>query len=404
MTTYFEEDKYLLEEIFFRFDGASYRGRGTMTWKPDVGFHIEASLDRYGKPLPEKISLGGGSAIKAMDAPSILMKPHGYDKAIAPNVSSIDDLNILLNRHLSVDFDRVFFFLHSQPFKNTQKFAGSALYNIAKKPILPDVLRSETRINNDVIKYSSSRRAISHEASQKQTLSGHMITDDTLDLKWVLLPPHWTKRHCWQWAESVRYAISILLGQTAQLLQRETTVGPHRRIEQRKRMLAKSLWPLLPFADNHLLHKNDFVQLTEFFTRDSTEARICRKIFDQMAEASRQQTLEAAQLILSTILEAVLRTLYKTKKTRGFPKKYITQFRQQYLSQEWSQACDRALDVFADLRHRNAHPCWLTSESVNWTTESFEKDLNDMAFLSQFYGYMIKALAGLKGLQPTFKN
>ena len=397
MIDYCDETKYILEAIFLRYKDASYRGHGIMTWKPDVGFHIEASANKNGATKSQRITFGG-ETLEVI--PRILLKPQGCDRAIAFPSIPINPLDLFINKRISIQCGRVLFFQHSQPLpqKNT---IGAARYHLIKKPIFPDSLTTETCIAGRKIKSRFAREAIWHEDTKGLNLSGHMVTDNEFQLNWVISGKQWTKKDCWNWAEGAQYALSVLTGQTGEILQRENEFGSHKRTERRRRILAKSI-PFLLFPQNHLLSKTDFIQLSKFFSGESIKVHICRKIFNQIVDASQQRTLEGVQLLLSTILEGVLRTIYNTQKTTKFPKKYMTQFMNYYFSPIWDSTCDRALRVFNKMRHSTAHPIWITTNSKLWSNEQYEKELDDMAFLAEFYGYMIKALAGYKGLEPNF--
>lgn len=54
------------------------------------------------------------------------------------------------------------------------------------------------------------------------------------------------------------------------------------------------------------------------------------------------------------------------------------------------------------MRHRNAHPDWLSTIGGACSREEIEKATNDAIFLSRFYGYMIMALANFRVSQPLF--
>jgi hypothetical protein len=54
-----------------------------------------------------------------------------------------------------------------------------------------------------------------------------------------------------------------------------------------------------------------FLKLTEFFLCGDGNAETCWTIFCQMTDASRQQTRQGQELLLATVLEAILRSLYK---------------------------------------------------------------------------------------------
>jgi len=401
MKDYFDETKYILEAIFFRYKDASYRGHGIMTWQPDAGFHIEASVRRNGRAQPKKITFGGNT-IETI--PNILLRPQGCDRAIAFPFVPINPLDLFINKHLSAQCGRVLFFQHSQPFSQRKILRGSALYHLIKKPIFPDSLTTETCLAGHKIKSRVAREAIWYEDPKGLNLSGHMITDNEFQLNWVLSDNQWTKKDCWNWAEGAKYALSVLTGQAVAILQHESEFGPHKRMERRRRILAKSVFPFLLFPKEHLLSRSDFIELSKFFAIESKEVHICRKIFNQIVDASQQRTLEGAQLLLSTILEGVFRTIYNTQKTKKFPKKYMTKFMKDYFSPIWSSTCEKALKVFDKMRHSTAHPIWIITNSKLWSNEQYKRELDDMAFLAEFYGYMIKALAGYKGLEPNFIN
>ena len=234
-----------------------------------------------------------------------------------------------------------------------------------------------------------------------------MLDENLFEIKWSIPTKIKCKRDLWNWPECVRYALTFFLGETVQLLQREIKVGRIIRIERRKLTKSKSLFPFMPIHNTQLLNKDVLLQLIQYFYNQSAESNVCRKIINQIAEASRQKTLQGAQLLLTTILEAVLRSLnnqpFVPGDRKSFPrKKYLEDFKKKYFSSQWSDSCEKALNIFEDLRHKNAHPDWLTSETDNWTDEAFEEEIKSMSFLSQFYGYMIKALAGFKDLEPKF--
>lgn len=410
MKDYFDEREYIFEKIYFRYRQAYYKGRGVMTWKPNKGFHVEAFLDKNGSIPTKEIYLGGGYVLEQKDKSTIYLKPQAYNKAVIPDVPIKSNMHLFINNRLSITVDQVFFFLREAISNNTNLFSGSALYHLVKKPIFPDCFTSKTTINDQLpIEERTSRTAI---LNKNPSLWGYMKSEDTLKLNWLFPSSDWTKKDCWYFPEGARYALSILLGQNIQLLQQAMSIGPYTRIGKQKYKSAKKLKSyLLLVQNNQELRKKDFISLAKFFTkeRNSTKARICRNIFSQMVDASQQLTFEATQLLLGTIIEGVLRTLYNhpfiPKGKNTFNRNAcMTQFQKTYLSAEWCKACDKAMRIFKEIRHRNAHPDWIITPGGSLSPNMITKNIQDMAFLSQFYGYMIKALAGFLELKPNFKN
>ncbi|MDZ8070437.1 MAG: hypothetical protein RMY64_33320 [Nostoc sp. DedQUE08] len=82
--------------------------------------------------------------------------------------------------------------------------------------------------------------------------------------------------------------------------------------------------------------------MTEFFIRDTSKAEVCRRIFWQLVEVSNQHSQQAQELLLSTILEASLRSidgrLFTAKKDKSWNVgKGLENFFNAYLaSDEWT--------------------------------------------------------------------
>jgi hypothetical protein len=127
-----------------------------------------------------------------------------------------------------------------------------------------------------------------------------------------------------------------------------------------------------------------------------------------MADAARQETTQGHELFLSTILEAIFRTINNRPFIAGGHygredrEKDMASFQQKFLAAKWDLACKKALELHARLRHRNAHPDWLTTPSGALSKKELKESTKDLIFLSRFYGYMILALAGFKDLEPLF--
>jgi hypothetical protein len=377
-----------------------------MTWKPDDGFHIEAFLERQGAPPPKKIELGKVGVIRKSDVCSIRMKPRNFDWAIAPNSVLIDRLDLLDENRLSMNLSCVILSASSRIGNDRPNWSGSALYETKSRLVLPDSVHREVWINDQKVESGFEASGIWCEDGQKQRTVGRLIDDRHLELHWNLSKSHWSKTNNWQWPEAAQDTLSMLSGQTIELLQREVYRGAKRYIEIRKREDAESLGLLSPFAGQERLDKGVFIRLTEFFVQNRPRAGICRNIFEQVVEAKRQRSRQATELLLSTILEAALRSIdghpFRPRDKSWEISKSIKQFRQHYLSNKWTTTCDEVLKVYRRLRHRNAHPDWLFSQGGALSEEERAKSLDDMIFLSRFYGYMILALADFKDLEPRF--
>ncbi|RJO66331.1 MAG: hypothetical protein C4523_12925 [Myxococcales bacterium] len=127
----------------------------------------------------------------------------------------------------------------------------------------------------------------------------------------------------------------------------------------------------------------------------------------QMAEVARQRTLAARELLCANVLDAALRTLsckpYKSNDKSSKVDACMELFRNKFLPRvNWDGRCKEVVKSYHRLRHRNAHPDWLTNEGGGLSDDAREQSLDDMIRLAWFCGYMILAMAGLENLEPKF--
>ncbi|MBD2043730.1 hypothetical protein [Microcoleus sp. FACHB-672] len=407
MKDYFKKTDFILDFLYFYYCGNRYQGRGFMTWNPEEGFHLQALLDSQVKPI-EKIELGKVHLPSKSDIFSIRMRPRDYDWAIVPNIS-LSEMNKLYiqNKYLSINFERVVFCESVKPGSNENFWAGSALYETQSKLRLSDTVHTNIRINDQDIERDPRISGIFYEDDTQRKLIGRFIDNKQLKLYWKLPKELWSKAEAWKWSIAIQDVLSIWFGETIGLLQREFLRGSQKVTEIRCKGKFSTLGLLSPFG-NLPFNKDAFISMAEFFIRDPSKADICRRILWQLLEASNQQSQQAQELLLSTILEASLRSLdnrpFSPKKDNSWNVgKSLESFFKTYLpSDEWKDICKQVMKEHCYLRDRNAHPDWLFNQSGRFSDEEQRKSLDSMILLSRFYGYMILALAGFKDLLPNF--
>lgn len=406
---FFQEQEIILENVRFEYLEGRYSGKGQLTWNPEKGFHLLSFVERKGPPKPLK-AFGGYRLIRQIDRRTIRLSPRGKRGwAIAPKVNLTERLDVSFEERLSVNLSSVIFSFPIEQAK--ESYIGSSLYyGIDNRIILPDTVKEEIGLQ-DFQSKSFSADGISLDEPEYQFVRGIKIKDDYLKLNWILGKSHWSRAQAWNWPLSARDALSILTGRTMSLVCREVERGTYILSEMRRQIKVTNLGFLAPLPEAHPLNKERFARLVEFFTLNSPEADICRKMYYQMAEASRQKSWQATELLLATILEAALRTLQEKpyqegkRSGRGLDiKQGLKRFRDEYLTNKWNSWCDRANEVQKRLRNRNAHPDWLYTEGDVPSDEKRLEALEDMVFLSRFYGYMILALSGEKELKPEFSK
>jgi len=404
---FFEEQELVIDKVQFEYLEGKYTGKGILTWNPDKGFNLQSFVTRHGPSMLSE-SFGGPRMIRKSDLKTIRMIPRRYKRwIIAPNIKLFERWDIRMEDRLSININTVIF---SSPSKEKpEKYTGRGLYyGIGKNIVLPDSVEKAIILGNWSMGESAMEGIVLDEP-EYQLVSGRRIRDKYLELIWGLDASYWKRSHSWIWPQAAAYALSILTGESVQLLCREVNRGSRIYVEMRRPREISSLGILSPFKATYPLDKIRFANLVEFFTKNSIEAKVCRHIFYQMLEASSQKSWQACELLLSSILEATLRTLqkkpyhpWKRKGRRIDIKQNLRKFCQQYHTSQLVPFCNKAHEVWERIRHRNAHPDWLYLETEPISDEWKSESLKDMVFLSRFYGYMILTLSGQRDFTPDF--
>lgn len=407
MFDYFESQEYFIDHIWFYHDGGHYTGNGILNWNPDEGFRIAARIENPQLNLPLH------KEFKALDFVSsicVYMKLAGGLRAIAPNV--FPDGMGLLDGRLAVNTNRVIF-IQQTTIPVISNWHGSALFEVNKKLLLPDQVVVETRIGDGEPSKSFSRAGIRYVHESGLKVVGSQKEEKYLELSWSLPKDQWRKKECWDFSEGLQNSISLLAGISARLKYREVYRANRIYREVLSAGKTSSLGLIFRPFDYNFLEKDIMIELAKFFIRGEHNADISRKIFHQMVEASLQRSHQGQELLLATILEAALRSIYKCpfdpKVKKGLNiQYYLNKFREEYLKppqeykRQWKRVTVEVERVYKRLRNRNAHPDWLSIQGGAYSDSEIEQTTNDMIFLSRFYGYMIKGLASSRVEAPSF--
>lgn len=413
MFEYSRERSWAVENVRFEYLGGSYRGRGRLIWDPERGFHLDAFLDRDGVALPRTIEFGKLGVSGPPELRAVRMSLEGSGRAISPRVRLGDQLELSAHCRLDIDFPSILFSRSIPQRVGSEEYRGGALFEVGKSLVFPDSLVQELRLNERPVKKTYTAGGIAYNDDSLR-LYAYLVSESQMHMEWVLTGTGWSKADAWNYAEGAQAALSFLSGRTVRLLERTTRRGAHEYFERRKQpdIVQLGLLSLPPRGTRspERIDKATFVQLARFFTqgRDSTKVLVCRQILAQMTEASQQQTRAGQELLCANVLDAALRTLIAGKPydiRDGSTKlpAVMNKFRQKYLSARvWKRPCKRVVEAYNDLRHRNAHPDWLTTAGGGLSDSGLQKSLDYMICLAWFYGYMILSLAGFKKLKPKF--
>lgn len=399
---YQSDRDFVVRRACFHYAGAKYEGRGFLRWQTKEGFKLDLLLERKGPPI-------ANYSFYWLDIPSqsgythLIMLLNGGLRAIIPNVYLGQRHDIIGEQRLSFSPYRVVFISRHKSYKDI-KPGGRALLALQGHPRFEGSLEKEVKVDGERVFSGSSVGGFRHVENAVSVVGAWDLQDENaVTLDWALDSERGQVQNNWKFAEALRDALAILSGQSAQILSREVCGMGVRRSEVSRRQEITHLGLLSFFGGSDLIRKAPLVKLSLFLAKENSRSRLCRSILSHMFEAARQQTDMAQELLCSMVLEAALRTLYQVPSDRGLHlRQNLRKFQNDFLDQEWDGVMKRLETAFKNLRHRNAHPNWLTTPGGGESPEKVREAVDDMILLSRFYGYMILALAGFRGLKPSF--
>ena len=399
---YQSEHDFVVKEARFHYAGAKYEGRGFLRWQPKEGFKLDLLLKRKGPPI-ESYSFYWLDIPSKSDYTNLAMTLNGGFRAIIPNLYLGQRHDIVGQDYLSLHPYRVVFLTRHHQYKDINP-CGQALLALHEQPRFEGLLETEVKVDGKRIMSGSSVGGFSHMENGVSVVGvwdsqvKHAVT-----INWTIKSQKAHVQSTWKFAEALGEAIAILSGQSVQILSREVCGMGVLRSELRRTREITDLGILSFFGSGTLIRKVPLVKLTLFLAKESPGAKLCRSILGHMIEAARQETNMAQELLCSMILEAALRTLYQRPSDRRLDlQQTLRRFQNDFLGGEWGEPMKRVGAAFKNLRHRNAHPNWLTTPRGAESSENTRQAVDDKIILSRFYGYMILALAGFQGLKPNF--
>jgi len=404
---YSKPQTYIVEHLRFTYQGVNYHGNGVLTWEPEEGFYLVARIHPKDKPVQivER-------SVEVYKTAYIRLWLGAGLRAVLP----LRTVRIweFMQMTLSQRFSRALF-IHSTEPSSLHSWSGNALFESKDNIILPDPLAVETKIQEKVVEQEYYLGGLYFEGPQGTKViaraQGESKGASLIRAFWNFPLTAKGKHWCWRYADGFRLALSMLSGQMVQMKYRE--VHRQSRIYQEivKNPPPFNLGVVFRLFDYAKLNKEMILRLAEFFAREEELVDVARRIFLQVAEASRQHTIAGQALLLSTTLEALLRTIYKRpfqrnkKKSKFALNHFLKKLRQQYLESspngsQWRPIISKVQKAYQRLRHRYAHPDWLTSSGGSFSKEGIAQIINDMMILSRFYGLVILRLAQIEVKNP----
>lgn len=410
---YLDKQEYYIDNLWFQHRGIVFRGNGVLTWSPEKGFHLVAKILEGNKP--SKVEVRSIEIVKPLRIMLEITTTWGKTIAMTP-LLNLRDSDLHFNQSLTINFGRAVFFHYTNAENQTMRenWLGSAIYEVNQSLIFPDSIHKDIKIGDKPFGESFSRTGFDYSGNNEEHISGEIAESKYIYLNWSLPKANWSKGKSWQFAEALQDALSIISGSVARLRFHEAYRDHRIAKEYNANESTASLGLIFRLFDFDILPK-DIVGSLAFFLSEKSEGEfIIRKMFWQIVDASKQNSDGGQALLLSTVLEASLRTLYKLPYVPNRPShedpfkppKILRQFQADYLSNtpdlKWKKKIEAIIEAYKRLRHRYAHPDWVITQGGMQSNPEIEQSINDKILLSRFYGYMILALSGIKDLEPKF--
>ena len=410
---YLDKQEYYVDKLWFHHQGNIYRGNGVLRWSPEKGFRLVAKI--LDGPRPSKVEVRSIEIVKPLRMMFEITTTWGKNYVITPRLK-LRDSDLHFNHSLAINFGRAVFFHYSghESSAMKEKWFGSAMYEVNENLIFPDAIHKETKLGEKPFGESFSRTGFDYDGENGEHISGEISDSKYIYFNWSLPKKKWFKGKSWQFAEALQDALSIVSGNVARLRYHEAYRGDCITKEYNANEESTSLGLVFRLFDFDIVPKELVAPLAFYLSEKSEGEFIIRKMFWQIVDAANQNSDGGQALLLSTVLEASLRTLYNLPFIPGRhsredpfnPSKILEQFQSEYLSgkhdTKWKNKIEEVIEAYKRLRHRYAHPDWVRTQGGMLSDSEIGQSINDMILLSRFYGYMILAVTGIKDLEPKF--
>ncbi len=396
-----------IDKVSFNHFGVKYIGIGTLKWNKKEGFELKANFDPedYFK-FKGKKSYGGPKLLKNK---LFSFSINEFWKAYTwIPFSEFNEIPLLFgNGKISANFYNLIFYSEAVYNKNESLVRGNCYFNLAKGTHLPDAVSKEIKIKDNIIFQSKKFEGILIEDNFFR-IQGYLNDSKVFEISWEMDKELIPKNTQWEVAIAIKDSLSINLGQTVVLLRRDLYRNDKSIIELIKEKEVTDLGYFKPIYNKNFFDKEKFNLIFKALLKKDKNAKIIHELFYQIADSLIVRNFAMWQFMLANSLEAFLRTYYEKpfqigKKNDTFKvESYLYEFKREYFEKdyvkEWRDIFKKVYQCYKDLRHINAHPDWLNSLN----SETNQKKIEAMRYLSKFYGYVILALAGYRNLKPEF--
>lgn len=407
MTDFSKAQDFPVQDLRLSLPRTSLRGKGFLRWDPATGFALDAVV----------LTREERSPVTRIEIPQIYsVRRITWCRAVLGNRSWValpfydleEDFGFWASDHLTLRSNRALFRNeYDRAAPDSAHWHGGATYRIMPRTTLPDQIEERVTLNETVTHHAYRRAGLDVDLDGVRLLA-ESVEPDLLRASWTLERQSWPRGMDWHFAWGFGDALGMLLGQRLHLLQRMTRRGSREYTEVRWGLSsADDLGFQAPIHKQDIqLSKPHLVALTRLIASDTSEAFVCRSIFSQLADAACQKTWQARELLTATIVEAILRRFHQRPFDPTGDKWPLQEplrvYCQERLGAPWVPVADRVFETQRRVRNRNAHPDWRMESNGGAEASQIDEAVDDLIFLSWFYGYVMLSMAGITDVEPRF--
>lgn len=402
---YYRPTKWDIEQLTFEKDGSRYSGPAIVLWNPEDGATVHACVRRTERTGHDR---SGVRTIKMGPWVSPYTTFHGRLKfstervilfQAVPHFAPFDDLDGSPFWLTLTPLRIVFCGPITKSIQRTN-CRGEGLIVNQSRLLLPTWVETKSIAEGQVVDHR-------HHRMYHRNLDGDFIDiREERKGEWAVVwspPISNTRSDLYRFGVAIMDAITLETSEPTVTLLSSLLCGRRHRVEYRKRprITATIAEGLLP--DSGFFKEERFLGVLQFLNARTHEAFVAHRLINSTIEAFQLPRGYAQDLSLATAFEASLRTLeYNTGRHWG-PQNPMGRFCKKYqLGRPWRDAIDKGIDAWERLRHRNAHPDWLSTEAGAESHDAAAQAMDDRNYLMRLYGYMVLAMAAVPMGDPQF--
>lgn len=398
-----------IESVSFYLKGNKFEGGGILEWNPKYGFKLNADVKTKDVITDNKENFGTENFIPKKQ---FHLKINNNWKAYSSSIffSEWHKLSILVSGKISISFDNLIFFSDDSILQNSRSVIGKCYLRIEDYTIFQDTISDEDMLFKENVSINTNNRGLKIESDEIKIIA-YYNKQDIFELNWQVSESDYTNKAHWNISKAMRDTLSICLGQSITLIRRDIYRKNKTIIELLKEREIVNLGLLSPFLQDTYFNKELFIKIFRALIKNDKKSTIILNLFYQISDCRHIRNFNLWEFIMSTSLEATLRTYYekpfkKSKKEDEFNniepffKKFRIEFFNDEYNKEWKKIFNNVNKIFNELRHINAHPDWI-NPPIFFSTDNKQERYNLLVYLSKFYGYIILALIGYKNIKPA---